>query len=138
MSDPKIPSKPSLIESLDKIQRIAELQAASVRRSEPLAAAEKIQLEIEGLRQDLKVVKEVHDLRVEYTRKLFWLIVAWLTVVVVFVALSASLNTYFHLSDSVLIAFITSTTVTVLGLFVLVAKWLFPSAHKDESASKKD
>lgn len=31
----------------------------------------------------------------------------------------------FHLSDSVLIAFITSTTVAVLGLFLTAAKWLY-------------
>lgn len=31
----------------------------------------------------------------------------------------------FHLSDSVLIAFITSTTATVLGLYGIAAYWLF-------------
>lgn len=31
----------------------------------------------------------------------------------------------FHLSDSVLIAFITSTTVAVLGLFLTAANWLY-------------
>lgn len=127
MSDPK--RHTNLLESLDKIQRIAELQAANVQRSEPLAAAEKVSLEIEGLKQRVKEATETHDLRKEYLPKLFWLIVVWLALVVAFVfATSIGLIT---LSDSVLIAFITSTTVSVLGLFMLAGRWLFPSSQKD-------
>ena len=33
----------------------------------------------------------------------------------------------FKLSDNVLIAFIASTLINVLGLFVVVAKWMFPN-----------
>jgi len=62
---------------------------------------------------------------------LFWLIVVWLAFVVTYVGLTASTGGKFKLSDSVLIAFITSSTVSVLGLFVLAAKWLFPSPPKD-------
>ena len=40
---------------------------------------------------------------------------------------------YFSLSDNVLIAFITSTTATVIGIFYIVAKWLFPSPQKEDS-----
>lgn len=49
----------------------------------------------------------------------------------------------FHLSDSVLVAFITSTTVAVLGLFLTAAKWLYstPNGEKlkpgGDSASKR-
>lgn len=35
----------------------------------------------------------------------------------------------FQLPDSVAIALITSTTVNVLGLFVLAARWLYPSEN---------
>ena len=31
----------------------------------------------------------------------------------------------FYLSDNVLIALITSTTVNVIGIFVIAARWLF-------------
>jgi hypothetical protein len=37
---------------------------------------------------------------------------------------------YFTLSDKVLIAFITSTTASVIGIFIIVAKWLFPPPYK--------
>ena len=44
----------------------------------------------------------------------------------------------FHLSDSVLVAFITSTTVAVLGLFLTAAKWLYsaPSTGRHTADSK--
>ncbi|MEJ0088445.1 MAG: hypothetical protein WDM80_01595 [Limisphaerales bacterium] len=46
---------------------------------------------------------------------------------------------FFHLSDSVLIAFITSTTVAVLGLFLTAANWLFNKrvTQKSSLRSKK-
>ena len=42
----------------------------------------------------------------------------------------------FHLSDSVLVAFITSTTVAVLGLFLTAAKWLYGASIKRPIDSK--
>ncbi|MDQ3041879.1 MAG: DUF2975 domain-containing protein, partial [Acidobacteriota bacterium] len=75
---------------------------------------------------------ELHDTRKQYVGRLFWLITAWLAVVVALVALTATLKNIFTLADSVLIAFITSTTVSVIALFVIVAKWLFPSATDDK------
>lgn len=90
-------------------------------------------LEVQGKRADIAHEDALHDTRKIYTSRLFWLIVAWPSVVVLFVALTATIKPYFNLSDSVLIAFITSTTVSVLGLFMLVAKWLFPQSTKDEN-----
>jgi|GEM_PF-4466577 len=50
-------------------------------------------------------------------------------------------STLFHLSDSVLIAFITSTTVAVLGLFLTAANWLYgkhPHKKISHSAASKN
>jgi len=41
----------------------------------------------------------------------------------------------FALSDKVLIAFITSTTASVIGIFYVVAKWLFPAPPPDKPKS---
>lgn len=45
----------------------------------------------------------------------------------------------FHLSDTVLVTFITSTTVAVLGLFLTAARWLYgtPSAPSSEKNQQK-
>lgn len=101
---------------------------------------QKLQIENQGLElQNLRLkdesvrLTELHDTRKQYVGRLFWLITAWLAVVIALVALSATLRNIFTLADSVLIAFITSTTVSVIALFVIVAKWLFPSAiDKDD------
>jgi hypothetical protein len=87
----------------------------------------KLAFQLECLEQELKELRETHGLRVSYTGRIFWLVVAWLTCVVVCVMFSGFRYHEFRLSDSVIIAFITSTTVNVVGLFVLVAKWMFPS-----------
>ncbi len=100
---------------------------------------QKLQIENQGLElQNLRLkdesgrLTELHDTRKQYVGRLFWLITAWLAVVVALVALTATLKNVFTLADSVLIAFITSTTVSVIALFVIVAKWLFPSANDEK------
>ncbi len=100
---------------------------------------QKLQIENQGLElqnQRLKDesgrLRELHDTRKQYVGRLFWLIAWWLAVVVALVALTATLKDVFTLADSVLIAFITSTTVSVIALFVIVAKWLFPAAGDDK------
>lgn len=135
MSDPQHPTKRPLAESLERIRGVAHEQAAALRPDDALAASiELIFIEIDGLKSAQQRASEEHDLRKQYLPKLFWLTVAWLGVVVGFV-LATSLK-WITLSDSVLIAFITSTTVSVLGLFILAAQWLFASSRKPEAEKK--
>ena len=91
--------------------------------------------EIETLKQRLKEAVDVHKLRVEYTRKIFTLVCTWLGCVVVCVLFSGFNFGHFRLADSVLIAFITSTTVNVVGLFIVVAKWMYPSVFPVKDAA---
>jgi hypothetical protein len=148
MSDPerekKPPPNPAPSELTKELQEAAQIEASAVQPNDPLAAAgerilqleEKI-LRLEHLSHDLRVEKDRHKLRVPYIDRLYWLTVIWLLIVIIFLSLQATVKK-FNLSDSVLIAFITSTTVSVIGLFVLVGKWLFPSSEKKETESKKE
>jgi hypothetical protein len=100
---------------------------------------QKLQIENQGLElqnqrlndENLRLT-ELHDTRKQYVGRLFWLITAWLAIVIALVILTATLKDIFSLDTSVLIAFITSTTVSVIALFVIVAKWLFPSTSDDK------
>lgn len=56
---------------------------------------------------------------------LFGLVSVWLIAVIVTIFLTGFSYRDFKLNDSVLITFITSTTTSVIGLFLLVARWLF-------------
>jgi hypothetical protein len=89
--------------------------------------------------------------RASYTTKIFWLIVAWMVVVLLIVAAvgfrhpeqtldvtgtvipttTADWFVAFHLSDSVLITLISGTTANVLGLFLVVAQHLFPRRRRE-------
>lgn len=89
----------------------------------------KLRYEVETLKQQVVEARDTHNLRVGYSKKLFWLVCTWLACVAVAVGLSGFGAWGFKLSDAVLIAFITTTTVNVVGLFIVVAKWLFPAKN---------
>lgn len=89
----------------------------------------KQEYEIEALKQQLHEVTDTHKNRIAYIGRVFWLVVGWLACVVACVGLTGFAAWGFKLSDQVLIAFITSTTINVVGLFVVVAKWLYPSGN---------
>lgn len=145
----------------DEIQAVA----AAAEETDPdgsLAFGEMVALEVQAKKSDIVHEDELHGIRKIYTGKLFALTCVWLSFVLLFVILTGlrtsihipmrgarplavainsdcpdCWNIYFSLSDKVLIAFITSTTATVVGIFLIVAKWLFPSPkadHKEKSA----
>ena len=65
------------------------------------------------------------DLQHVFAYLLFGLVSTWLLAVIITIFLCGFAYRNFKLNDSVLIAFITSTTTSVIGLFLLVARWLF-------------
>jgi hypothetical protein len=89
-------------------QEIAEFEAESKR------------LALEGKRQDIEARKE-------YANKIFILISVWLGCMIVITLLAGFGSKYgwFKMADSVLIALITTTTGSVIGLFAIVANYLF-------------
>ena len=99
---------------------------------------EKQQLEIEGLKTkqsgleaEIKRLGDIHWARMIGLVCLFALVVLWLIAILFFVAMSGiefrwwNYGKILKLSDSILIALIGSTTLNVLGLFTVAAKWLY-------------
>lgn len=76
-----------------------------------------------GLEQDI-------SLRKEFAWDIFYLIVVWLCIIFVLLLLQGfGITIYSHafkLSDSVVLALIGGTTVNVLGIFIIVVRYLFP------------
>src|SRR4051794_20125860 len=66
------------------------------------------------------------ELRTKYSAYLFWLVVGWLGAVMAVMLAQGFAYGMFKLADSVLIALLGTTTVNVLGLFVIVARYIFP------------
>jgi hypothetical protein len=86
---------------------------------------ERVATEIERLREELRQTKRLNKARFIVLTALFSLIVLWLVSVM---ALTAAIGFHlrgFSLSDKVVTTYITSTTVSVLGLFHIAAQWLF-------------
>lgn len=109
-----------------------ELERLKIENQKLQIENQGLELQNQRLQDESGRLTELHNTRKQYVGRLFWLIAAWLSVVVALVALTATLKNVFTLADSVLIAFITSTTVSVIALFVIVAKWLFPAASDDK------
>lgn len=97
---------------------------------------QKLQYEVDSLWQQLQEAKDTHNLRIDYADKIFWLVCIWLLCVIGAAALTGFKVCGFFLSDKVLITFITSTTLSVVGLFVIVAKWMFPQNEKTSLKNK--
>jgi len=103
----------------------------------------------ERLEQKLHEAKENHQLRQRHAKKLFILAITWISILWIILLIQGfgkfpfpSLlenyeNLEFKLSDSVLIAFMTSTTTTVVGLYGIAAYWLFRAPRKKEKEAQK-
>lgn len=97
---------PDVITSLELSQiKVAELEQKNLK------------LEIDNRKQDKK-------LRKKYAKYTFWLIAAWL--IGIFGIVIAVGRGYLMLPASVLNTMIGSTTIGILGLFGIVANYLFP------------
>jgi hypothetical protein len=105
-------------------------QPLDVIRSRALVAR------VESLEHQLLERKDLHELRKRHSGSLFKLTVAWVMVVWLVVLLQGFEQWFtpilsgfnyikFKLSDTVAVAFITSTTASVLGLYGIAAYWLF-------------
>ncbi|MDQ6786116.1 MAG: DUF3112 domain-containing protein [Acidobacteriota bacterium] len=115
---------------------ITELERLRIENQKLQIENQGLELQNQRLKDENLRLTELHDTRKQYVGRLFWLITAWLAIVIALVILTATLKDVFSLDTSVLIAFITSTTVSVIALFVIVAKWLFPSANNEDKKEK--
>jgi hypothetical protein len=85
----------------------------------------------EGQKQDIKERKK-------YALLFFYLSCAWLVAIMAIIMLQGFgwfCKAPFKLSDSIVLTMIGSTTVNVLGILYIVAKYLFPNRSSDDSTS---
>jgi hypothetical protein len=120
----------------DAAERDRPASAPTEAAPDPSIPLEKYQLDftLKCLESALNQLNDNHTLRLKYTGKIYGLVLCWLVGVVVCIAASGVGAWGFKLPEAVLIAFITSTTLNVLGLFVLVAKWMYPAGTQAATA----
>lgn len=83
------------------------------------AARRKTDLDLEGQKQD-------QQQRRVFAYWLFGVLCLWLAAILVMLFFQGFSYRAFTLSDEVLIAALATTTINVIGLFVIVARYLFP------------
>src|SRR6266536_1899519 len=89
---------------------------------------ERIVAAIEHIREESRQTKFLFNARITVLVSLFTLIVFWIISLIVLVGLCGFHLFGFALSDKVIITYITSTTLSVFGLFHIAARWLFASS----------
>lgn len=85
---------------------------------------EREHLEIERLKTELNSLKDDITARKVYAGLIYLLVIMWLGFILWIVVATGS--GWYKLSDTVLVALITTTTLNVLGLFLVVTQYLFP------------
>ena len=96
-------------------------------------------LELEERAARLAKLNQDLELREKYSGKLFDLIKYWLAAIFLLLLLQGfvGVHGYFALSDKVLITIIGGTTINVLGLFAIVANYIFPKESSRTRIIKK-
>jgi hypothetical protein len=86
------------------------------------------QFDLEAAQENLEQFRQDRAERKKYASHIFKLVCAWLGAIVAMLLSQGFLGPWrlFNLSDSVLIATVTSTTASIVAIFAFVAKYLFP------------
>jgi hypothetical protein len=118
-------------QKLQALQKQLELSIAQLKEGSVLSEDPTEQWEAdsqEWKRNDLNLQSIELNLqhRKQYARSLFFLLVFWLIALLVAVFFQAFGAWGFKLSDAVLIALLSTSTVNIVGLYMVVAKYIFP------------
>lgn len=134
-------SRATLQELLARIRANAVARAPEVEEPDTRALEGEDNLASVGetwLRQEVSHTKHLHYVRLFLLASLFVLVLAWLGSVALLLLLQGFTLWGFWLTDKVIITYVTSTTVSVLGLFHIAAKWLFSAGFADFAKSFAD
>ncbi len=126
------PPEEILLEFQNKLQtaqstKVDTEEAANEERKElqegKIHELEKQALELQLLKAQIRKFEDDNEGRREFSRNIFAVTVVWMFLVLMIVIQCAVGK--WRLSDSVLVALITTTTATVIGIFIIVANYLF-------------
>jgi hypothetical protein len=93
---------------------------------DPKYVAEKNDYELQEKEAKLSDYKQDIQLRKSFSERIFWLFVTYLAVIILILVASGLTRIDFVLSDNVLIALLTTTTANIIGVLIIVARYIFP------------
>lgn len=112
----------------------------------------RLEAELNELKRQYEERKDLHGIRTKHAWLLFYLTVAWIVIVWIVILLQGFGQWFFptppltpnqfylkfKLSDTVTVAFMTSTTATVLGLYGIAAYWMYGNGKLKEEKGKTE
>ena len=110
--------------------QLARIQAPTEHANpefERLAAEEEREWQKQLQQENLATLREDREARRNYSRRIFVLVVCWLLGMGLLVACHGFEPIPFRLEGNVLVTLLGTTNGAVLGLFLVVARYLFPS-----------
>ncbi len=105
---------------------IEEVESRHPDARSGLAEEEEQSLADARQRSDIADRDQDREQRKAYARRLYWLVVVWLVVVGAILIVQGFAYLDFKLPVEGLTTLIGSTTISVIGLFAIVANYLFP------------
>jgi hypothetical protein len=90
---------------------------------------EKIDLEYAHKLAELEDYKQDIESRRAYAKNIFTFMCCWIAGIYLLLVFQGFSYIGFHLSDSVLLAAIGSTTANVIGIFIMVTRYFFSKKH---------
>lgn len=130
MSGPGLPSKPQSL-SIEAIHdsppsRVDPEVNAAVGEERADLELQRLKIQNELLTARLKDREQDREERLRYAKRVFRLIVWWLVWVGSVVVVDGIEPLPFDLADAVIIALVGGTTASVIGIFLIIANYLFP------------
>jgi hypothetical protein len=129
--DPKLPNLQVAIQATEPVSALADAETAEqlqhISKSHQIEISSKL-VALEQQIADLKSFNQDMAQRKDFAFRIFCLTVGWLTTVIL-VVLANGFGTAglipFQLSDPVVLGLIGSTTLNIVGVLVVVVKYLF-------------
>lgn len=113
----------------DLLNRLGSISDEKSENIEDAFASSKETIELALMNEELESKKQDRRQRGEFSRKIYWTIVGYM-VVVLCVLCATGAGWLCFSSPAIMITLLSTTTANVIGLFVIVTKYLFHTSSK--------
>jgi len=136
VSAPQPPAKPQSL-SVDAIHdsppsRVDPEVDAAVGGERADLESERLKAQIALLKAEVQDRDQDREERVKYANRVFRLLLVWLLWMGAVVVAQGVGPLPFHLAEAVIIALVGGTTASVIGIFLIVANYLFPRGPRSK------
>ncbi|MGA2561870.1 MAG: hypothetical protein ABSF17_19535 [Terracidiphilus sp.] len=115
----------------DLVKALASINVDPVKNAPNLADgysnAERLDLDYERQKAELENLIDHQKQRKKFAGRIFYLTCAWITAVFGVLILDGFSWRGFHLSDSIVLAALGTTTANIIGVLLIVTNYFFPS-----------